>query len=75
MVGGQLNSNAGWDHDDGSNLVGWIKAYKNSPLVYLQFGDGPAAYNNPSYRRILAQAIQWASSAEAKAWALEVNNT
>jgi type 1 glutamine amidotransferase len=75
VVGGQLNSNAGWDHDDGSNLVGWIKAYKNSPLVYLQFGDGPAAYNNPSYRRILAQAIQWASSAEAKAWVLEVNNT
>jgi len=55
------------------NLVGWIKAYKNSPVVYLQFGDGPKAYENPNFRRILAQAIQWASSAEAKAWAIEIN--
>ena len=73
VVRGELNSNKGWSHDDGSNLVGWIKAYKNAPVVYLQFGDGPAAYENPNFRRILAQAIKWASSDEAKAWAMALN--
>ncbi|MBT6694028.1 MAG: hypothetical protein HOB09_11430 [Porticoccaceae bacterium] len=73
VVRGELNSNEDWHHDDGSNVVGWIKAYKNAPVVYLQFGDGPSAYENPNFRRILAQAIRWASSDEAKAWAIEMN--
>ncbi|MFM1604857.1 MAG: ThuA domain-containing protein, partial [Porticoccaceae bacterium] len=73
VVHGDLNSNKGWHHNDGSNVVGWIKAYKNSPVVYLQFGDGPAAYENPNFRRILAQAIKWASSDEAKSWAIEMH--
>ena len=73
VVRGELNSNKGWSHDDGSNLVGWIKAYKNAPVVYLQFGDGPAAYENANFRRILAQAIKWASSDEAKVWAMALN--
>ncbi len=68
---GQMNSNEGWEHDPGSNLVGWIKTYKNSPIVYLQFGDGPATYGNPIFRKILQQAIDWACSDEAKAWAQE----
>ena len=73
VLKGELNSNEGWEHDDGSNIVGWIKTYKNSPVVYLQFGDGPATYENVTFRRILAQAIKWASSAEAKEWAQEHN--
>ena len=72
-VQGKLNSREGWSHDDGSNYVGWIKTYKNSPVVYLQFGDGPATYENVIFRRILAQAIKWASSDEAKEWARERN--
>ena len=66
---GKMNSNEGWSHDPGSNLVGWIKTYKNSPIVYLQFGDGPATYGNETFRKILANAIRWACSDEAKAWA------
>ena len=73
VVRGELNSNQGWEHPNGSNIVGWIKNYKNAPVVYLQFGDGPAAYQNPNFRRILAQAIQWASSDEAKCWARDRN--
>lgn len=68
---GKMNSNEGWSHDPGSDYVGWIKTYKNSPIVYLQFGDGPATYENETYRKILANAIKWASSDEAKAWARE----
>jgi len=67
----QTNSNEGWEHGPGSNLVGWIKTYKNSPIVYLQFGDGPATYANETFRRILRQAINWACSDDARAWAKE----
>jgi len=73
VLRGELNSNEGWEHENGSNYVGWIKTYKNSPVVYLQFGDGPATYKNPIFRRILAQAIKWACSDEAKTWAAEQN--
>jgi type 1 glutamine amidotransferase len=71
VVRGQLNCNKGWHHPSGSNVVGWIKTYKNAPVVYLQFGDGPEAYQNLNFRRILAQAIQWAASDEARSWARE----
>jgi len=68
-LAGQLNANAGWQHAPGSNLVGWVKRYRNSPIVYLQFGDGPATYRNASFRRILQNAIRWACSPEARRWA------
>lgn len=59
----------GWDHAPGSNLVGWVKTYGNSPIVYLQFGHGPATYANENFRKVLANAIRWVSSEEAKNWA------
>lgn len=68
-VRGQLNARDGWSHPSGSNLVGWVKRAGNSPVVYLQFGDGPSAYKNPSYRQVLANAIAWACSEEAAFWA------
>ncbi len=67
---GRLNERDGWHHPPGSNLVGWIKRHRNSPIVYLQFGDGPPTYANPTFRRILANAIAWACSDEARQWAL-----
>jgi len=30
--------------------------------VYVQPGDGPAAYGNPHYRRLLGNAINWVAS-------------
>ncbi len=70
---GKYYSNEGWSHPPSSNLVGWVKTYKNSPIVYLQFGDGPATYKNETFRKILRQAINWACSDEAKVWAREYN--
>lgn len=70
-LAGKLNANEGWQHAAGSNLVGWIKRYRNSPIVYLQFGDGPATYRHPSFRKILQNAIRWACSPEALCWARE----
>lgn len=68
-VSGQMFSNQGWSHEDGSNLVGWVKRARNAPLVYLQPGDGPPTYEDANYRRLIANAIQWVASPEAKAWA------
>jgi type 1 glutamine amidotransferase len=68
-VGGTLYSNGGWNHDDGSNVIGWVKRARKSPLVYLQPGDGPPTYADANYRRLIANAIRWASSPEAKVWA------
>jgi type 1 glutamine amidotransferase len=68
-VNGRMFSNAGWAHADGSNLIGWVKRARKSPLVYLQPGDGPPTYENPAYRRLLENAIRWVASPEALAWA------
>ena len=68
-VSGKMFSNDGWTHDAGSNLIGWTKRARNSPLVYLQPGDGPPTYENPHYRRLLENAIRWVASPEALAWA------
>jgi uncharacterized protein len=68
-VNGQMFSNEGWEHAPGSNLVGWVKRARRSPLAYLQPGDGPATYADANYRRLVENAIRWAASAEALAWA------
>jgi type 1 glutamine amidotransferase len=58
-IRGQRNCNDGWSHPPGSRLVGWAKAAGRSRVVYLQFGDGPETYADPSFRRVLANAISW----------------
>jgi type 1 glutamine amidotransferase len=68
-VAGRMFSNQGWVQADGSNLVGWTKRARRSPLIYLQPGDGPGAYADPNYRRLVENAIRWAASPEALAWA------
>ncbi len=58
-VRGKMYCRDGWDHPPGSNLIGWTKRALNSPLVYLQPGDGPSAFENVHYRRLLRNAIRW----------------
>lgn len=72
-LAGKMNSNEGWRHGPGSRLVGWVKHHRNSPIVYLQPGDGPDAYANPAYRQLLRNAINWACSPAAKQWARQRN--
>lgn len=56
---GRLNDNTGWVRAAGSPLVCWARDLGPSRVVYIQFGDGPSAYSNPHYRRLIANAIQW----------------
>ncbi len=61
-IRGERNQRHGWHHPPGSNLVAWTKTVANSPIAYLQFGDGPTTYADANYRRILGNAIQWAAA-------------
>lgn len=74
-VEGTMFSREGWSHPPGSNLVGWVKHYRNSPIVYLQGGDDPVAYASPDYRRLLHNAIRWVAGDEAHRWARARNNS
>lgn len=60
-VSGRMHCRDGWDHPAGSGCIGWARQAINSRLVYLQPGDGPSAYYNPHYRRLVENAIRWAA--------------
>jgi uncharacterized protein len=66
---GQMFNNDSWAHADGSNHVGWVKSYGNSPIAYIQGGDDPDAYEDPNYQQLLENTIKWAASDSAMVWA------
>jgi uncharacterized protein len=68
-VAGDMFSRADWHHPSGSNLVGWVKRWGNSPVVYLQGGDDATAMANEHFRRLVHNAIRWVSSDAAHTWA------
>jgi hypothetical protein len=39
--------------------IAWAKNYGQARVVYLELGHDHLAYENPNYRRLLAQAIRW----------------
>jgi hypothetical protein len=45
-------------------VIGWAHTYGRSRIVYLQLGHGRTAYENPHYRRLVAQAIRWVARGE-----------
>ena len=56
-VAGKMFSNDGWDHRPESDVIAWEKPVGAGCLVYLQPGDGPAAYADSNLRRLLANAL------------------
>jgi type 1 glutamine amidotransferase len=60
---GRRDSNEGWSHPPGSGVVAWVRDHPRSRIVYIQFGDGPDAFANPGFRRLLDNALRWAGSA------------
>lgn len=46
-------------HPESGELIGWTNSYGNSRIVYLQLGHDHHAYENPNFRLLLKQAIQW----------------
>ncbi len=60
---------ANWQHPPGSDLLVWANSAGLSPVVASDLGDGPAAFGNPGFRRLLGNALHWVASAEARDWA------
>lgn len=58
---GRRNTNDGWSHPPGTGVVAWVREHPRSRIVYIQFGDGPTAFANAGFRRLLANALHWAS--------------
>ena len=56
-VAGRTFDNTDWPHPPGSDLIAWTKPVEAGQLVYLQPGDGPAAWASPHYRALLANAL------------------
>ncbi len=61
-VTGEMFCNDDWPHPEGSRLIGWHKQHGNSRICYLQPGDGPETYASPHYRKLVENAIRWASA-------------
>lgn len=50
------------DHPSSGSVIGWVNTFGNSQIVYLMNGHGESAYNNPDYRQLLYNAINWVAS-------------
>ena len=50
------------DHPNSGTVIGWTHRYKKSPIVYLQPGHGPSAYDNPNFRTLVARSIRWVAA-------------
>jgi type 1 glutamine amidotransferase len=47
------------NHPDASEEVGWVTTYKNSKIVYLMFGHDKNAFENETYRKLIANSIDF----------------
>jgi uncharacterized protein len=50
------------DHPQSSKIIGWAHQKENSRIVYLQPGHDKNGYTNPSYRKLVMQAISYVSA-------------
>jgi len=46
-------------HPKSGKPLAWCRTQSRSRVVYLQLGHGPSAFNDPNYRKLLAQSIRW----------------
>jgi len=61
-ITGRRDDREGWHHPPGIPYAAWVKTARQSPVAYLQPGDGPSAFGNPHYRRLVANAVHWAAA-------------
>jgi uncharacterized protein len=50
------------DHAFSDEIIGWTHQVKNSRVVYLLPGHGAPAFENPTYRRIIQNAVNWVAA-------------
>jgi uncharacterized protein len=42
-------------------VIGWTRSYGPARVAYIELGHDHQAYENPNYRKLVAQAIRWAA--------------
>lgn len=58
------------DHPAATDLLAWATTAERSPVVYLQPGDSAATFALEPYRQLIANALGWVASPDARRWAL-----
>ena len=48
------------DEPSSTPVIGWSKKYGKARVVTLQSGHDVPTFENPSFRKLLKQAIEWA---------------
>lgn len=48
-------------HPKSMRYVAWINRYENSDVICIQLGHGPSCYDNPNFRKLIRQAIEWSA--------------
>ena len=51
------------EHEKSAPVIAWSHPYGTAEVVSIQLGHGAAAYANPSYRRLMGNAIRYAAPA------------
>lgn len=51
-------------HPKSGKPLAWARTQGKSRVVYLQLGHGPEAFENPNYRKLLAQSIRWTAQSK-----------
>ncbi len=49
------------DHPNSSPNLAWTQTYGKGKIAYIQLGHDHLAFENPNYRKLVAQAIRWAA--------------
>jgi type 1 glutamine amidotransferase len=57
------------DGQSGSDLIAWASSANSAPIAVIQPGDSAATFALPGYRALLANAVTWAGSEDARVWA------
>jgi arylsulfatase A len=52
-------------HPESGEIIGWTNTYGKSRIVYLQLGHDHHAYEDPNFRMLLNQAINWVRANDA----------
>ena len=47
------------ENPDSNPVIGWSKIYGKARVVTLQSGHDPPTFENPNYRKLLKQSIEW----------------
>lgn len=47
------------DHPASDRQLCWTRNYRGAKICFIQPGHGPSIFQNPNYRRLVAQALNW----------------